>query len=1013
VRGPSVLLLVLLLVFGPTLGTHPLAAAAPPSAAHVSGPAPALASPARSTVAPPGPPAQGVIVGASLLAQIGVGSQPTHAVWDAYHDYLYATNFGLPANFGNNVSIIAASNNTVVATVPVGDDPINSVYDPATDLVYVLNYGTSCNVTVFNGTSIVGWIPTGCTPSSGIYDSDNGYVYISDTGSNTLSVVGGTKLVATIATGNLPLIASFDPSNGLIFVPNGGSDNVTVLNGSAKVTTFVGTVNVGRSPESSTYDPADGYVYVPNFGTNNISVLKGARLITTVAGGGGPTFVGYNSRNQYLYVDDQGSNSIYMLNGTLQVGNVSVGPYPRDAVYDAADGFEYVPLWSADQIDVFNGTQLIASVYLGIAPYSSTYDPTTQSVYTCVFDANNVSRVGSPSNSYPVTFNESGLPSGANWTVAVDPSNYSSDSATLGFLLPNGSYPYQVPPVPGYRAVVDNGSIQVSGHAPATIDVSYEAVYPVYFNETGLLGGPQWNVTLAGVTSASDGTGIQFVETNGTHAYRIGAPPGYEVRRFGNVSVSGGAASVAVPFRQATFAVTFRESGLSGGIARWGVSLGSASNNSTTGSVGFAMPNGSYDYAVPDVPGYLESPSSGYVAVNGSSQQVRLNFTPIFAVTFTEMGLPHGSNWTVRIPPGSNTTSTSALALWEQNGTYTYNVSTTAVGYRTNISSGQVKVNGSSQSVLVDFAAIDNGSYEVRFSERGLPAGDNWTVGLGGTNLTSAAPTIGVWEPNGSYTFVVSAPGFTATPSTGNLTVDGPISVSSPTAIQFRQTAPFYYPVEFVETGLPSGTFWNVTVGAGKVYATNSTITFDERNGSYDYLIGATPGFVTQRSGSFSISGSEKTVPVPFVPFTFEVTFQESGLPDGTSWSITIGNLTKLSSVTSLQIEEPNGSFNYRAVTSAAYGAPPGGEFLVQGRPLTVPTIVFAPTSPGGQNHGNPAEVEIDVGVLVLSLVVVIGMVVWYLRRRPPPSNPASVGDEAPEPWPEDATLPENDPNPP
>lgn len=169
---------------------------------------------------------------------------------------------------------------------------------------------------------------------------------------------------------------------------------------------------------------------------------------------------------------------------------------------------------------------------------------------------------------YTVTFQESGLPTGTNWTVAVAPAwahhpgcerrslVETGSSSTLTFSLLNGSYRYFVPPVEGF-AIADNGShggFNVSGASPATIDVAFVPLvtYAVTFNETGLPSGTNWSVSVASwspwgcgpaavLTGTSNGTTITLELANGTYGFLVGQVPGYAVQGgpFGVVTVSG------------------------------------------------------------------------------------------------------------------------------------------------------------------------------------------------------------------------------------------------------------------------------------------------------------------------------------------------------------------------------------------------------------------------------------------------------------------------------------------
>ena len=85
------------------------------------------------------------------------------------------------------------------------------------------------------------------------------------------------------------------------------------------------------------------------------------------------------------------------------------------------------------------------------------------------------------------------------------------------------------------------------------------------------------------------------------------------------------------------------------------------------------------------------------------------------------------------------------------------------------------------------FNASSLQSYGVQFNETGLPKNTTWSVTLDGINekandSSPSGTTLHFAEPNGTYSYTVGSPsGFTSTPSTGTVLVNGPtlpISIS-------------------------------------------------------------------------------------------------------------------------------------------------------------------------------------------------------------------------------------------
>ncbi len=133
---------------------------------------------------------------------------------------------------------------------------------------------------------------------------------------------------------------------------------------------------------------------------------------------------------------------------------------------------------------------------------------------------------------YAVTFTESGLASGINWTVTLNSSVQHSTSATIVFTESNGNYSYSVHSVAGYRESPASGNLIVSG-APASVPVTFTALppttYQLTFTQSGLISGTNWSVTVNGQLQSSEGSSITFNEPNGTYTFTPTNVSGYTV----------------------------------------------------------------------------------------------------------------------------------------------------------------------------------------------------------------------------------------------------------------------------------------------------------------------------------------------------------------------------------------------------------------------------------------------------------------------------------------------------
>ena len=167
---------------------------------------------------------------------------------------------------------------------------------------------------------------------------------------------------------------------------------------------------------------------------------------------------------------------------------------------------------------------------------------------------------------------------------------------------------------------------------------------------------------------------------------------------------------------------------------------------------------------------------------------------------------------------------------------------------------------------------------------------------------------------------------------------------------------PTNYAVTFTESGLASGTSWSVTFNGNTQSSTGTSTSFSVPDGTYSYTIGSVSGYsASPSSGSVTVNGAAQTVSISFTaspPTNYAVTFTESGLASGTSWSVTFNGNTQSSTGTSTSFSVPDGTYSYTIGSVSGYSASPSsGSVTVNGAAQTV-SISFTSTAPppSGQN---------------------------------------------------------------
>jgi YVTN family beta-propeller protein len=225
-----------------------------------------------------------------------------------------------------------------------------------------------------------------------------------------------------------------------------------VINGATN--TVIVNITVGRSPTGVAYDPSNGYIYVANWGSGTVSVINGA------------------------------TNTV--------IATIPVGIEPAGVAYDPSNGYIYVANYGSDTVSVINGTTVIATIPVGIEPAGVAYDPSNGYIYVANYGSDTVSIISAPAQAIvtiTVTFTESGLPAGAQWSVTFNGITKSSTSNSITFtgVLP-GNYTWNASSIiavgSGTRYVAQASSGTISVPTELSVSLHYVKQYRVTIQPT-------------------------------------------------------------------------------------------------------------------------------------------------------------------------------------------------------------------------------------------------------------------------------------------------------------------------------------------------------------------------------------------------------------------------------------------------------------------------------------------------------------------------------------------------
>ncbi|MFZ1023086.1 MAG: PQQ-binding-like beta-propeller repeat protein [Thermoplasmata archaeon] len=373
-----------------------------------------------------------------------------------------------------------------------------------------------------------------------------------------------------------------------------------------------------------------------------------------------------------------------------------------------------------------------------------------------------------------------------------------------------------------------------------------------------------------------------------------------------------------------------------------------------------------YCFGVPETLKITSFTASPSVVSLGNSTTLSVGVTGgVAPYTYFYTGLP---------TPCTSANSSMLVCQSSETGTFPINVQVT-------------DSNGTIRNAQTSFQVTLQTLYSVTFTESGLPSSTSWTVTLNGSPESSTTTTIVFMEPNGLYPFTVTpVAGFLAAPGSGDVTVNG---MAAGQSVTFTASSSTVYTLSVHESGLPSGTSWSISI-SGTVYSnTTSTISTLEPNGSYPVAVEGVAGYRANLTAlTIVIAGASASGSITWSLATYSLTFQETGLPSGTGWGVTLNGSLSTSTATTIVFNGlKSGSYSFSISSVTGYTASPAtGSAQVQGQNATQ-AVTFASSSASSSGSSGLTTTEyIVIGIVVLVVAGCLAAVL--LTRRRPPKQP-------------------------
>lgn len=672
--------------------------------------------------------------GFNFVTAVPVGADPFGVAVDNATNDVFVTNTG-----SDNVSVISASTDQPITSIDVGPSPYGVAYDWVSNEIYVANGGGN-NVTIISGSSlsVVGTVAVGTAPVGVAVDPTSGQVFVADSGAAEVTAISDATntVVATIPAGNGSYGLAVDNASDEVFVANQGSDNLSVIDAVTDQAVAVVPVLGGVDLQGVAYDSAHHVVWIGD-GASNIVEVNATNDTVIGYASTDPSGVAYDPSNGDLCVTNSGNLTFACIDFSDLRG---ITQSPDTLVFEES-GLPPLASWRVAANATIDGYpspyQTVASTSSAIVyatpPGGHYYDyeippaegylphPASGTVVTS-YGTTTVNVTFTPAgDEYPVTFRESGLPTGATWEVNLSSTVVVTPSSSAILEEPNGTYNFSVQlvtPSTGYRASPSAGDVRVDG-AGTDVNVSFTAtpatLYNVTFWERGLPDGTVWMVDFGG-SEYQGYTSIQVARPNGTYDWSVDPVSGFSVTLSPEpIVVEGAPVTAFLNFTQnvsgGPYAVTFLEGGLPLG-ATWTVELDAQSSSSSGTMIRFTTTAGNHTFEVTPPSGYRAAPESGSLEVVGATG-VDVYFSvlpspPGYPVNVTEQGLPIGTEWTVWLGGVPYPTSEGWVSANFSNGSLGFQVGAVS-GYTPNPSNGTLTIAGKPVALEIEF--FENVSY--------------------------------------------------------------------------------------------------------------------------------------------------------------------------------------------------------------------------------------------------------------------------------------------------------------
>jgi YVTN family beta-propeller protein len=237
----------------------------------------------------------------SIVATIRVDSSPSLMRFNMYNHEIY---------IACSDSIVAVNSSDVIVASFNYTGTGGLAYDNATHEILFSDTPDNVVRAISSQNQIVASISVGVEPQNLLFDPSNNDTYVTNIQSHTLSVIDlANQVVANIPVGSGAYYMVATPTT--LYAANSQSGTLSAINASTNQVAANVSLGAGTEPTMSAYDETDGQIYVPILNDSYVlEVSSSNTIVGQIPTGQAPAQVFYDSIDYELYVANSGSNTL-------------------------------------------------------------------------------------------------------------------------------------------------------------------------------------------------------------------------------------------------------------------------------------------------------------------------------------------------------------------------------------------------------------------------------------------------------------------------------------------------------------------------------------------------------------------------------------------------------------------------------------------------------------------------------------------------------------------------------